>query len=66
MEKKNRERKLYSNNPSKNWSGYNQTKWSHVTFEHSATFDTLAMEHEKKEEIKNDLTSLVTAKITTR
>lgn len=56
MEVKNRERKLYSNNPSQNWSGYNQTKWSHVTFEHPATFDTLAMENEKKEEIKNDLT----------
>ncbi|KAF3600569.1 hypothetical protein F2Q69_00035367, partial [Brassica cretica] len=56
MEVKNRGRKLYSNNPSQNWSGYNQTKWSHVTFEHPATFDTLAMENEKKEEIKNDLT----------
>ncbi|XP_010450740.1 PREDICTED: AAA-ATPase ASD, mitochondrial [Camelina sativa] len=52
---KNRERKLYSNNPSENWSGYKQTKWSHVTFEHPATFDTLAMEDKKKEEIKNDL-----------
>lgn len=56
MEVKNRERKLYLNNPSQNWSGYNQTKWSHVTFEHPGTFDTLAMENEKKEEIKNDLT----------
>uniref|UniRef100_A0A0D3A8V8 AAA+ ATPase domain-containing protein n=1 Tax=Brassica oleracea var. oleracea TaxID=109376 RepID=A0A0D3A8V8_BRAOL len=56
MEVKNRESKLYLNNPSQNWSGYNQTKWSHVTFEHPGTFDTLAMENEKKEEIKNDLT----------
>ncbi|CAL9224147.1 unnamed protein product [Arabidopsis halleri] len=55
IEVKNRERKLYSNNPSQNWSGYKQTKWSHVTFEHPATFDTLAMEYKKKEEIKNDL-----------
>ncbi|KAL1214828.1 AAA-ATPase ASD [Cardamine amara subsp. amara] len=55
MEVDNRERKLYSNNPSQNWSGYKQTKWSHVTFEHPATFDTLAMDSKKKEEITNDL-----------
>ncbi|ESQ32641.1 hypothetical protein EUTSA_v100053381mg, partial [Eutrema salsugineum] len=29
--------------------------WNHVTFEHPATFDTLAMEEKKKEEIKSDL-----------
>ncbi|XWS44262.1 hypothetical protein CRYUN_Cryun15aG0029600 [Craigia yunnanensis] len=50
----NRLRKFYSNNPSLNWNGNNQTKWSHVVFEHPATFDTLAMDA-KKEEIKNDL-----------
>ncbi|WRX20913.1 ATPase [Theobroma cacao] len=52
---KNRQRKLYSNNPSHNWYGYKRTKWSNVVFEHPATFDTLAMEAKKKEEIKNDL-----------
>ncbi|KAJ4707534.1 AAA-ATPase [Melia azedarach] len=51
----NRQRKLYSNNPSKNWYGWRSTKWSHVFFEHPATFDTLAMETKKKEEIKKDL-----------
>ncbi|CAH2079987.1 unnamed protein product [Thlaspi arvense] len=56
MEVKNRERKLYSNNPSQSWSGYKQTKWSHVTFEHPATFNTLAMDTKKKDDIKNDLT----------
>ncbi|XWS40832.1 hypothetical protein CRYUN_Cryun17cG0029800 [Craigia yunnanensis] len=50
----NRLRRLYSNNPSKHWNGYNHTKWSHVVFEHPATFDTLAMDA-KKEEIMNDL-----------
>ncbi|KAJ4707536.1 AAA-ATPase [Melia azedarach] len=45
----NRQRKLYSNNPSKNWYWSRSTKWSHVFFEHPATFDTLAMETEKKE-----------------
>ncbi|XWS44261.1 hypothetical protein CRYUN_Cryun15aG0029500 [Craigia yunnanensis] len=52
---KNRQRKLYANNPSDNWHGYRRSKWSNVVFEHPATFDTLAMEANKKEEIKNDL-----------
>ncbi|XP_022751908.1 AAA-ATPase ASD, mitochondrial-like [Durio zibethinus] len=52
---KNRQRKLYCNNPSDNWYGYKRTKWSHVVFEHPASFDTLAMEAKKKEEIMNDL-----------
>ncbi|XP_044497518.1 AAA-ATPase ASD, mitochondrial-like [Mangifera indica] len=52
---RNRERKLYSNNPSKNWHGWKATKWSHVPFEHPATFDTLAMETKRKEKIKKDL-----------
>ncbi|KAG8634309.1 AAA-ATPase ASD, mitochondrial [Manihot esculenta] len=52
---KNRQRKLYTNNPSKNWYGWRATKWSHVVFEHPASFDTLAMATKKKEEIKNDL-----------
>ncbi|KAJ7000447.1 AAA-ATPase ASD [Populus alba x Populus x berolinensis] len=43
---RNRQRKLFTNNP----------KWSHVVFEHPATFDTLAMETKKKEDIKKDLT----------
>lgn len=43
---KNRQRKLYTNNGS---------YWSHVVFEHPASFQTLAMEPEKKEEIIDDL-----------
>ncbi|OWM69786.1 hypothetical protein CDL15_Pgr025635 [Punica granatum] len=52
---KNRQRKLYTNNPSDNWYGYKSNKWSHVVFEHPATFDTLAMEPKKKQEIMSDL-----------
>ncbi|KAI9118882.1 hypothetical protein K1719_009557 [Acacia pycnantha] len=44
---KNRQRKLYINN--------NGSYWSHVVFEHPATFQTLALEPEKKEEIVDDL-----------
>ncbi|GMY13554.1 aaa-atpase asd, mitochondrial [Fagus crenata] len=53
---KNRQRKLCTNNPSQNWNGYRSQKWSHVTFEHPATFDSLALESKIKEEIINDLT----------
>jgi chaperone BCS1 len=52
---KNRQLKIYTNNPSDDWWGYKSTKWSHTTFEHPARFETLAMEPEKKEEIINDL-----------
>ncbi|XP_058778746.1 AAA-ATPase ASD, mitochondrial-like [Vicia villosa] len=52
---KNRQLKLYTNNPSKDWMWYRSTKWSHTTFEHPASFETLAMKPEKKEEIINDL-----------
>lgn len=45
---KNRLQKLYTNNPSRNWS--------HVAFEHPANFETLAMDPNKKREILNDLT----------
>ncbi|KAL6581569.1 hypothetical protein OROMI_007492 [Orobanche minor] len=50
---KERRRKLYTN--SKNDSGYRQSMWSHVLFEHPATFDTLAMDPERKQDIVNDL-----------
>ncbi|KAJ4707533.1 AAA-ATPase [Melia azedarach] len=43
---RNRMRKLYTNHGS---------NWSHVVFEHPATFQTLAMEPEKKKEIIDDL-----------
>ena len=50
---KNRERKIYSNSSS--GDNGNKTKWNHVAFDHPATFDTLAMDKKKKEEIKRDL-----------
>lgn len=55
-EVKNRQRKLYTNVSNKNYyGGYNKTMWSHVVFEHPASFNTLAMESKKKEDIMNDL-----------
>ncbi|XP_030481444.2 AAA-ATPase ASD, mitochondrial [Cannabis sativa] len=52
---KNRQRKLYTNGSGERYYGGKQTKWSHVLFEHPASFDTLAMEPEKKQEIIKDL-----------
>eukprot|EP00261_Vitis_vinifera_P037989 XP_019079232.1 PREDICTED: AAA-ATPase At3g28580-like [Vitis vinifera] len=43
-----RQRKLYTNS----WS-----MWSHVVFDHPATFQTLAMEADKKREVIEDLVS---------
>ncbi|CAG7895458.1 unnamed protein product [Brassica rapa] len=51
----NRERKLYTNNSSSEWYPWMSGKWSNVPFHHPATFETLAMDPEKKERIKKDL-----------
>ncbi|CAA7051971.1 unnamed protein product [Microthlaspi erraticum] len=51
----NRERKLYTNNSSKEWYPWSSGKWSNVPFHHPATFNTLAMDPGKKEAIKKDL-----------
>ncbi|XVE68046.1 hypothetical protein DITRI_Ditri09bG0037300 [Diplodiscus trichospermus] len=51
----NRQRKLYSNSAGHVMSVFRSTSWAHVVFEHPATFDTLAMDAKKKEEIKKDL-----------
>lgn len=50
---KNRERKLYTNNSGDDW--YWSGRWSSITFQHPATFDTLAMDPSKKEEILDNL-----------
>ena len=52
---KNRQRKLHTNGSTENWYGEKRTKWTHVEFQHPATFDTLAMDPKKKQEIINDL-----------
>ncbi|KAL8547297.1 hypothetical protein ACS0TY_006867 [Phlomoides rotata] len=52
---RNRQRKLYTN-------GHSRSYWSHIVFEHPATFKTLAMEQEKKEEIIDDLLTFTKSK----
>ncbi|XP_059670253.1 AAA-ATPase ASD, mitochondrial-like [Cornus florida] len=57
-----RQRKLYTNNKTESWVGYRRTMWTHVNFEHPATFDTLALEPNKKKQIMNDLITFTKAK----
>ncbi|CAL9248255.1 unnamed protein product, partial [Arabidopsis halleri] len=52
---KNRERKLYTNNSGSDYSSWREGRWSNVPFIHPATFETLGMDLDKKEEIKKDL-----------
>ncbi|KAM7280769.1 hypothetical protein ACFE04_007903 [Oxalis oulophora] len=57
---KNRQRKLYTNSSdtcSRSYSG-----WSHVVFDHPASFETLAMNPRKKKEIMDDLERFSKAK----
>ncbi|KAL9372598.1 hypothetical protein Peur_034842 [Populus x canadensis] len=46
---RHRQRKLYTNDSGNKWQIYKQTTWSHIVFEHPATFETLAMEPAKEE-----------------
>ncbi|KAI3926551.1 hypothetical protein MKX01_011447 [Papaver californicum] len=51
----NRQRKLYTNNPNTGYDGYKKSLWSHVVFDHPATFKNIAMDPVKKQEIIDDL-----------
>ncbi|ESW23175.1 hypothetical protein PHAVU_004G024800 [Phaseolus vulgaris] len=53
IETKNRKLKLYTNS---------RTRWSHVVFEHPATFETLAIRPKEKEGIINDLVKFKSGK----
>ncbi|KAH7528526.1 hypothetical protein FEM48_Zijuj05G0081500 [Ziziphus jujuba var. spinosa] len=52
----NMKRRLYTNCcAGSKWFSYQPTMWSHIVFEHPASFETMAMETEKKREIIDDL-----------
>lgn len=59
---RNRQRKLYTNGSGNKWQIYKQTMWNHIVFEHPATFETLAMEPAKKQEIIEDLVTFSKSK----
>ncbi|KAG7563905.1 P-loop containing nucleoside triphosphate hydrolase [Arabidopsis suecica] len=54
---KARKKKLlvFMNNPSLHWKSSMKGLWTCIDFEHPATFDTLAMDIDKKDEILSDL-----------
>ncbi|KAJ4824910.1 hypothetical protein Tsubulata_007223 [Turnera subulata] len=52
---KNRQRRLFTNIPSENWWDYTSNLWSHVVFDHPATFETVAIDPKTKEEIMAEL-----------
>ncbi|CAA7036363.1 unnamed protein product [Microthlaspi erraticum] len=61
VEAKNKQTKLFTNNPSSQWvSSHNM--WRYIDFEHPASFETLAMDPEKKQEILDDLVAFSNGK----
>ncbi|KAG2316350.1 hypothetical protein Bca52824_019472 [Brassica carinata] len=62
IEAKNKKMKLYTNNPSSSWGPNKTALWRCIDFEHPASFDTLAMDSKKKEEILNDLSAFSNGK----
>ncbi|CAF2007422.1 unnamed protein product [Brassica oleracea var. botrytis] len=52
--------KLYTNNKTHGWS-FKEGKWCSVPFHHPATFETLAMDPEKKEGIRKELSTMISA-----
>ena len=47
---RNRQRKFYSN-----YADYGNRMWNYVVFEHMKTFETMALDYEKKQEIMEAL-----------
>ncbi|CAL1367987.1 unnamed protein product [Linum trigynum] len=52
---RNRQRKLFTNSPNYKWPTYKHTMWSHINFEHPATFETMGLDPAKKKDIIDDL-----------
>ncbi|XP_058187392.1 AAA-ATPase ASD, mitochondrial-like isoform X2 [Rhododendron vialii] len=52
---RNRQQRIYTNNPSDNWWDYKKNLWSHAVFKHPTTFKSLALDPKFKEEIIDDL-----------
>ncbi|XP_013725868.1 AAA-ATPase At5g40000-like [Brassica napus] len=58
---KKQQTRLFTNNPSSQWI-LSHNMWRSIEFEHPASFETLAMDQEKKEEIMCDLTAFTNGK----
>ncbi|PON57361.1 Spastin [Parasponia andersonii] len=53
ISKRNRPRKLYTNRADSSKSS--SSMWSHIVFDHKASFETMALDYEKKQKIVEDL-----------
>ncbi|CAD5324413.1 unnamed protein product [Arabidopsis thaliana] len=62
IDAKNKKMKLFTNNPSSHWGSSKTSFWRYIDFEHPATFETLAMDPKKKEQILNDLAAFSNGK----
>ncbi|KAK6158000.1 hypothetical protein DH2020_005314 [Rehmannia glutinosa] len=61
--KRNRQQRLYTNVSGRDdWEDDEKKMWRHVTFEHPATFNTLAMDPNKKKDIMDDLIEFTKSK----
>ncbi|KAL0741841.1 hypothetical protein Bca4012_083354 [Brassica carinata] len=58
---KKQQTRLFTNNPSSQWI-LSHNMWRSIEFDHPASFETLAMDPEKKEEIMSDLTAFTNGK----
>ncbi|CAA7051963.1 unnamed protein product [Microthlaspi erraticum] len=55
IEARKKKVRLCMNNPSLNWKISMKNLWTSIEFEHPATFETMAMDPKKKDEILSDL-----------
>ncbi|KAK1357785.1 hypothetical protein POM88_051041 [Heracleum sosnowskyi] len=56
IQRQNMQTRLYTNNNAKQFTVPGlKINWSHIVYKHPATFETLAMEPDKKQEIIEDL-----------
>ncbi|KAL1812481.1 hypothetical protein ACET3Z_022546 [Daucus carota] len=62
IKRQNKQRRLYTNNSGSSIKYSGRRQWSHIVFEHPATFETLAMEPGKKQEIIEDLSTFSKSK----
>ncbi|CAA7395326.1 unnamed protein product [Spirodela intermedia] len=57
-----RQRKLFTNRSHHDWYDNKEYLWSHVVFDHPATFETLALDPEVKRDIMQDLSTFQESK----
>ncbi|KAL8123512.1 hypothetical protein AgCh_011476 [Apium graveolens] len=55
IQRQNRHRRLYTNKSKTNQYHGLKVSWNHIVYKHPATFETLAMDTDKKQEIIEDL-----------